>query len=80
MISLAAWPTVDPAMLVDDQIELAVQIQGKVRCKLTVPTGADAKSIEAMALADPEVQKQLAGKAVKKLIVVPGRLVNIVAG
>jgi leucyl-tRNA synthetase len=80
MISLEAWPTVDPAMLVDDQIELAVQIQGKVRCKLTVPTGADAKSIEAMALADPEVQKQLAGKAVKKLIVVPGRLVNIVAG
>jgi leucyl-tRNA synthetase len=80
MASLAAWPAFDPAMLRDEQVELAVQIQGKVRCKVTVPTGADAGAVEAIALADAEVQKALGGKAVRKVIVVPGRLVNIVAG
>jgi leucyl-tRNA synthetase len=78
--SHAAWPTFDPAMLRDDQVELAVQIQGKVRCKVVVPSDAEPKAIEEMTLANSEVQKALAGKAVKKIIVVPGRLVNIVAG
>jgi leucyl-tRNA synthetase len=80
LISLAAWPAVDPAMLRDDEVELAVQIQGKVRCKVTVPSNAEPKAIEEMTLANAEVQKALGGKAVKKIIVVPGRLVNIVAG
>jgi leucyl-tRNA synthetase len=80
LISLEAWPAVDPAMLRDDEVELAVQIQGKVRCKVTVPSDAEPKAIEEMTLANAEVQKALAGKAVKKIIVVPGRLVNIVAG
>jgi len=78
--SLSAWPEFDPAMLRDSEVELAVQIQGKVRCKLVVPSDAEVKAIEEIALANAEVQKALAGKAVKKIIVVPGRLVNIVAG
>ncbi|MCU0689433.1 MAG: class I tRNA ligase family protein, partial [Phycisphaerales bacterium] len=72
------WPTFDPSLLVDDSVEIAVQVLGKVRGKLIVPTKADAKAIEALALADPGVQAHLAGKAVKKCIVVPGRLVNFV--
>lgn len=79
-VSLAAWPEFDPAMLRDHEVELAVQIQGKVRCKLVVPSDAEPKAVEAMAMANAEVQRALAGKAVKKIIVVPGRLVNIVAG
>lgn len=79
-VSMAGWPAVDAAMLRDDEVELAVQIQGKVRCKLTVPSDAEPKAIEELALANAEVQKALSGKQVKKVIVVPGRLVNIVAG
>jgi leucyl-tRNA synthetase len=78
--SLAAWPAFDPAMLRDHEVELAVQIQGKVRCKVVVPSDAEPKAIEEMTLANSEVQKALAGKPIKKIIVVPGRLVNIVAG
>jgi leucyl-tRNA synthetase len=78
--SLAAWPAFDPAMLRDNEVELAVQIQGKVRCKVVVPSDAEPKAIEEMTLANSEVQKALAGKPIKKIIVVPGRLVNIVAG
>ena len=80
LASTADWPTFDPAMLRDDSVELAVQIQGKVRCKIVVPSDAEPKAIEEITLADSEVQKALSGKAVKKVIVVPGRLVNIVAG
>lgn len=80
LASTADWPAFDPAMLRDDSVELAVQIQGKVRCKVVVPSDAEPKAIEEITLADSEVQKALGGKAVKKVIVVPGRLVNIVAG
>ncbi|QOJ00283.1 MAG: leucine--tRNA ligase [Phycisphaeraceae bacterium] len=78
--SLAAegWPEHDPAMLRDDEVELAVQVLGKVRGKITVPAGAGPADAEAAALANPEVQKWLAGKTPRKVIVVPGRLVNIV--
>ncbi len=76
----APWPSVDPAMLVDDQVEIPVQIGGKVRGRVTVPANADAKSIEAAAMAEPKVQEWIAGKGVKKIIVVPGKMVNIVTG
>ncbi|MCC6285817.1 MAG: class I tRNA ligase family protein [Phycisphaerales bacterium] len=74
-----AWPAADPALLRDDDVEIAVQIQGKVRHRLRVPVGAEPGAIEAMVMADPEVQKHLDGKSVKKVVVVPGRMVNIVA-
>jgi leucyl-tRNA synthetase len=78
-LSTASWPTVDATLLIDDEIELAVQLCGKVKTRLLVPSTADANAIEKMALADPKVIEMLAGKTPKKIIVVPGRLVNIVA-
>lgn len=75
----AAWPTFDPALLLDDQIILAVQINGKLRDTLSAPRGLDRASAEALALASDKVQRQLNGAAPRKVIVVPDRLVNIVA-
>jgi leucyl-tRNA synthetase len=57
-----------------------VQINGKLRAKLTVPAGIDNATLEKAALDDEKVKEQIAGKAIKKIIVVPGRLVNIVVG
>ena len=72
------WPEPDPAMLVDDTITLAVQVNGKRRDEIQVPADASKDAIEAAALASERVQKFLDGRAPKKVIVVPGRLVNVV--
>ncbi|MGH7243278.1 MAG: leucine--tRNA ligase [Phycisphaerales bacterium] len=77
-VSTQSWPKVDERMLVDDSVEIPVQVQGKIRARLIVPTGSEAKAIEAMALADEGVQKAIGGKPVKKIIVVPGKMVNVV--
>jgi leucyl-tRNA synthetase len=69
---------VDPAMLVDDEVEMPVQIQGKIKARLMVPAKADAAAVEALALAHADVVAAIAGRAVKKVVVVPGRMVNIV--
>ena len=74
------WPAYDEAMLVDDQIEIPVQIKGKVRAKIVVAADADQATIEAAALADEKVQAYLEGKQPRKVIVVPGKMVNIVPG
>jgi leucyl-tRNA synthetase len=74
----AGWPVVDESALVQDSIELVVQVNGKLRGKITVPVSADKEAIEAAALQDKIVQGFVAGKQPKKLIVVPGKLVNIV--
>ncbi|MBK9115766.1 MAG: leucine--tRNA ligase [Betaproteobacteria bacterium] len=74
----APWPHVDAAALVQDEIELVLQVNGKLRGKLRVPAAADRAAIEAAARASPEVAKHAAGSTVKKVIVVPGRLVNVV--
>jgi len=74
----AAWPAFDPAMLVDDEVELPVQVQGKVRARIMVPAKAAPAEVEAIALAHPQVVPHLGGKAPKKVIVVPGRMVNVV--
>jgi leucyl-tRNA synthetase len=74
----APWPVVDGAALVQDEIELVLQVNGKLRGKLVVPAQATRDAIEAAARASPEVAKQANGAAVKKVIVVPGRLVNVV--
>ncbi|WP_035383178.1 leucine--tRNA ligase [Ferriphaselus sp. R-1] len=78
-ILAAAWPEVDESALVQDEIELMIQINGKLRGSVKVPAGADKAAIEQLALATDTVQKQLNGAAPKKVIVVPGRLVNVVA-
>jgi leucyl-tRNA synthetase len=74
----APWPQVDAAALVQDEIELMLQVNGKLRGSLTVPAGADKAAIEAAALASEAFVRAANGAAPKKVIVVPGRLVNIV--
>ena len=75
----APWPEADPAALKQDTLELVVQINGKMRGKVAVPAQADEAAVQAAALADSNVARHLEGKTVKKVIVVPGKLVNIVA-
>ncbi|NOT20367.1 MAG: leucine--tRNA ligase [Sideroxydans sp.] len=77
-ILVAPWPEVDEAALVQDEIELMIQVNGKLRGSMRISKDADKASIEQMALAHEAVQKQLAGAAAAKVIVVPGRLVNVV--
>lgn len=79
MLANMEWPAYDESALVTDELELVVQVNGKLRDKITVATDADAATVEAAALAAPKVKEQLDGKTVRKVIVVPGRLVNIVA-
>lgn len=74
----APWPQVDASALQQDEIELVLQINGKLRGAICVPAGASKEAIEAIALASELVQKQAAGGAIKRVIVVPGRLVNVV--
>jgi len=73
------WPTFDPDLLVEDEIELPVQIMGKVKARIMVPADADDKTVEETALTDANVKALLEGKTVRKVIVVSGRMVNIVA-
>jgi len=75
----APWPVVDEKALEKDSILLIVQVNGKVRAKLEAPATASKDELEAMALADDSVKNQIDGKTIRKVIVVPGKLVNIVA-
>ena len=78
MVVDAPWPKADPAMLTDDSVTLPIQINGKRRAEITVPKDMPKDEIEALVMADETVQRFLDGSAVKKLIVVPGRIVNVV--
>jgi leucyl-tRNA synthetase len=75
----AAWPVADPALLVDDEVTIAVQVNGKLKGNFTAAKGSDRAALEAAALELPNVQRAIDGAAPKKIIVVPDRLVNIVA-
>jgi len=75
-----AWPVADPAAMVRDSLTLAVQVNGKLRGTIEVPAAASKEDAEAAAKADPAVAKQLEGLTIRKVIVVPGKIVNIVAG
>jgi len=79
LVADAAWPYADPALLVEDEVTIAVQVNGKLRDTLTVAKGADKAALEAMALASEKIVRVLEGATPKKVIVVPDRLVNIVA-
>jgi leucyl-tRNA synthetase len=74
------WPTYDPALLQADQIEVPVQVNGKVRSKVVVPANADRVDLEKAALTDEKIAALIEGKTIKKIIVVPGKLVNLVVG
>jgi leucyl-tRNA synthetase len=77
-VMTAAWPEHEAAALLEDEIELVVQVNGKKRGDVRVPREADRKAIETIVLADPAVQKHVNGQRIKKVVVVPGRLVNLV--
>lgn len=77
-ITYATWPTFDESKLVDDEIEVVVQVLGKVRAKVTVAKDITKEDLEKVALADSKVQEFIEGKTVVKVIVIPGKLVNIV--
>lgn len=79
LIADAAWPEVDPALLIDEAVTIAVQVNGKLRDTLTMPRGTAGADIEAAALASDKIIRVLEGKAPRKIIVVPDRLVNLVA-
>ncbi|MCY1670493.1 leucine--tRNA ligase [Novosphingobium sp. SL115] len=78
LVANAEWPAVDPALLVDDEVTVAVQVKGKLRDTLTVAKGTAKEELERLALASEKVQRALEGAEVKKVIVVPDRLVNLV--
>ncbi len=78
LIADSPWPAVDPALLVDDEVTIAIQHMGKLRDTVTAPKGASKEALEALALASANLQRSLDGAAVRKVIVVPDRLVNIV--
>ena len=79
LLADVSWPTCDESAMVKDEIELVVQVNGKLRSKINVSANADKESVEASALADEKIVANIEGKTVRKVIVVPGRLVNIVA-
>ena len=78
-ISYVPWPTFDEAALVESEVEIVCQINGKVRAKLMVPVDSGKEALEELALANEQVKEQIAGKTVRKVIAVPNKLVNIVA-
>ena len=79
LIADAPWPNVDPNLLIDDEVTIAIQVNGKLRDTLTMPKGTPRDTIEAAALASDKIVRLLEGKPPRKVIVVPDRLVNLVA-
>jgi leucyl-tRNA synthetase len=77
-VMMQAWPSVDESALVRDSIEVVVQVNGKLRGKIEVPANADKAAVETAAREESNVQRFIEGKEVVKVIVVPGKLVNIV--
>jgi len=74
-----SWPVGDPELAKEDVVEIAIQVMGKVRDRIEVPADADNATLEEAALASEKARKWIEGKTVRKVIVVPGRMVNIVA-
>ena len=79
-VSLAhgPFPTADESLLVDDTVEYPIQVKGKVRSRIQVAADASPADVEAAALADPKIAEMLGGETPKKVIVVPGKMVNVV--
>ncbi len=75
----ASWPLVDESALARDSIDMVVQVNGKVRARMSIDADADESAVKALAHQQPNVARFLEGVTVRKVIVVPGKLVNIVA-
>ena len=80
LVTLAPWPVADPAMLVDDTVTLPIQVNGKRRGEIRVARGLEPAEVEAIVMADPDVQARLEGQTVRKIVVVKDRIVNLVVG
>ncbi|MFC9599505.1 leucine--tRNA ligase [Peribacillus butanolivorans] len=78
-ITYGTWPAFDEAKLVDNEVEIVIQINGKVKAKLMVPTDTTKEKLEEIAMGDDSIKEQIDGKTIRKVIAVPGKLVNIVA-
>ncbi|KMK91399.1 leucine--tRNA ligase [Rossellomorea marisflavi] len=78
-ISYEAWPTFDESKLIDNEVEIVLQVNGKVRAKVMIPTDMNKEDLEQLAKDHEEIKAQIEGKTVRKVIAVPGKLVNIVA-
>ena len=72
------WPTHEPELMVQDTVEIVIQVNGKLRSKLSIDQSIDDKSLEALVLMDEKIKKHTDGKEIKKIIIVPKKLVNIV--
>jgi leucyl-tRNA synthetase len=79
MVVDTPWPKADPELIRSDSVTIAVQVNGKRRAEITVPAGADEETVRKAALSEAGVARALDGKAPKRVIVVPGRIVNVVA-
>jgi leucyl-tRNA synthetase len=77
-ITKQSWPDYDETLLVEDEVEVVLQVNGKVRDRMTMPVSATNEDMKAAALANPKVQARIASKALRKVIVVPKKLVNVV--
>jgi leucyl-tRNA synthetase len=79
LVATATWPELDPAMLIEDEVTIPIQVNGKRRAEISVPKDMPKDEIEALALAEENIVKTVSGLTIRKVIVVPGRIVNIVA-
>jgi leucyl-tRNA synthetase len=77
-ITEQAWPTFDEKFLIEDEVEIVIQLNGKVRDRMTMSVSATEDEMKAAALANPKIQQLIAGKTIRKVVVVPKKLVNIV--
>jgi leucyl-tRNA synthetase len=80
LVSAQRWPEFNPAYLAADQVEVVLQVNGKLRDKMTVHKGLENEALQRRALSSPKIQEHIAGKTVRKVIIVPDKLVNVVAG
>ena len=77
-IAQQTWPDYDEALLIEDEVEIVVQINGKMRARLNVATDANEETLKTAALASPKIAESIAGKEIRKVVIVPNKLVNIV--
>jgi leucyl-tRNA synthetase len=77
-VAQQSWPVYDERLLVEDEVEIVIQINGKLRDRVKMPIVATEEELKAVALSNPKIQDRIAGKTVRNVIVVPKKLVNIV--
>jgi leucyl-tRNA synthetase len=80
LVSGQTWPEFNPTYLAEDQVEVVLQVNGKLRDKITVHKGLANEALQKQALSSPKIQEHVAGKTVRKVIIVPDKLVNVVVG